>query len=333
MTSLAGIENDLTEHGLAFLTRSISSYRDEESSKGPLFAVVDVAVAIEALLKARLAREHWSLLLADPDRTDATKFKSGQAKTVIPTVVVSRLKQIAGVTLPGKTEDVEEVFQLRNRTLHFTVPGDLDSIGVRATYGRALNAALAILQHEFRGQVEHEIDDRVHEVTQMLIQEIGEIDSLVKSRINAIDGVLSEADFRLECPRCGQVTLAFSAASGEVACAFCLWRPESPEDAAHEYLTTVLGGTEYELIQNGEAWPIWECPDCGHEAAVRVTPPARVMPETGIGTPPRAAFYACFGCAWHGSTANLYPCGYCEVQLTAGGELCLSCLSYLADRE
>lgn len=241
VASVADIEKDLTEHALAFLTRSISSFRDEDHSRGPLFAVVDVAVAIEALLKARLAREHWSLLLSNPDGTTVTDFNTGQAKTVTPDKAISRLEKLAGVDLQVNKTDVTDVLNLRNRTVHFTVPDDEDSIGVQANYGRALNAALVILENEFRGHVQEELAKRISDVVEQIMGEVGEIESLVERRMAAIEIVLSGADFCLKCPRCGQVALTFSEASGEVGCAFCPWRPESPEEAASEYLTAVMG--------------------------------------------------------------------------------------------
>lgn len=334
VTIVDGIEKDLTEHGLAFLTRSISSFGDEDSARGPLFAVVDVAVAIEALLKARLAREHWSLLLSNPDSTTVTGFNTGQAHTVTPGKAISRLEKLAGVKLQVSTEDIDEIIKLRNRTVHFTVPADEGSIGVRTSYGRALNAALAILENEFQGHVQEELEQKICDVIEQVMDAVGEIESLVEARMASIASVLSGADFCLECPRCGQVALTFSAASGEVACAFCRWRPKSPEEGASEYLTTAMDYSEYEMVQDGERWPIWECPECSENAVVPAVPidPTRKTSRP-TETSPADFIYACFNCAWNGSSTQFSPCVYCETQLTDDGEYCHVCFGYLSTRD
>lgn len=333
MTSVAGIEQELTDHGLAFLARSISSLRDEESSRGPLFAVVDVAVAIEALLKARLAREHWSLVLADPDRASLSDFRAGKAKTVSPDSAISRLKKLAGVELPVSETHIKEVFSLRNRTMHFTVPSDLESIGVRATYGRALNAALSILEGEFRGRVDRATGRQISDVIEALMAEVVEINSLVTDRMAAISPELSAADLYLECPRCRQFALTFSEQSEEVSCAFCLWRSEAPDLAAFEYVTTVQDVSEYEIVTDGDQWPIWGCWNCDQHAVVEVRPRDRSHMRSRSGDDSHPSnFYACFGCASTGEIGRFSLCSTCARTLTEDAGTCPTCLAEAVHR-
>ena len=330
MTNVAGIEQDLTEHGLAFLTRSISSLGDEDSSRAPLFAVVDIAVAIEALLKARLAREHWSLVLADPNRSSAAEFGAGQAKTVTPTQAISRLKNIVGITFPGSTEtDISKAVNMRNRTMHFTVPEDDDLQAVWSVYGIALNAVLAVLRSEFRNGVSPKTRGQVDEVIVALVDEALEITEVVGDRLVAISTDLKSADACLECPSCRQSTLTFSEQSEQAICAFCLWQPTTSKLAAEEYTHTVLGMTNYDVFTYEDGTPVWLCWNCGSQAAVQVGPNnyIRINAKSG-NVSASSAFYACFECASTGDSAKISACYLCmELYPDVDGSPCPSCLA------
>lgn len=88
---LAGLARDLTENGLAFLHRSVSEMGTQQTTVRSLsFAIVDLAAAVEVLMKARLVREHWTLICSDPDKATAAHLLAGTAKTVSPEQAVKR---------------------------------------------------------------------------------------------------------------------------------------------------------------------------------------------------------------------------------------------------
>ena len=87
----------LTESAFEFLNRSIDEFSESEK-----FSTVHFAIAIELFLKARLMREHWSLLLDKPDQADKTAFFRGDAKTVSPDQTIERLRRIALVSIPQR---------------------------------------------------------------------------------------------------------------------------------------------------------------------------------------------------------------------------------------
>jgi len=59
----------LTGSAFEFLEKAIAEF--EQSAK---FSTVHFTIAIELFLKARLVREHWSLLLDKPDQGDKADF-------------------------------------------------------------------------------------------------------------------------------------------------------------------------------------------------------------------------------------------------------------------
>jgi hypothetical protein len=110
----------LTKSAFEFLENAIAEF--EHSTK---FSTVNFAIAIELFLKARLMREHWSLLLDKPDQGDKTDFFKGEARTVSPDQTMERLKRIAGVAIPAHfREAFLKIASHRNKMVHFVHADD-----------------------------------------------------------------------------------------------------------------------------------------------------------------------------------------------------------------
>jgi len=110
----------LTKSAFEFLDRSIGEF--SESAK---FSTVHFAVAIELFLKARLMREHWSLLLDKPDLADKAAFFKGNAKTVTPDQAIERLRRIASVSITQGSRDIfNKIANHRNKMVHFAHAGE-----------------------------------------------------------------------------------------------------------------------------------------------------------------------------------------------------------------
>ncbi|MCP1558833.1 UNVERIFIED_ORG: DNA polymerase III alpha subunit (gram-positive type) [Methylobacterium sp. SuP10 SLI 274] len=105
----------LTKSAFEFLHRSIDEF--EKSHK---FSTIHFAIAIELFLKAKLMREHWSLLLEKPDHAERASFFSGDAKTVTIEQTIERLRRIASVTIPQNSKDIfGTIIRHRNKMVHF----------------------------------------------------------------------------------------------------------------------------------------------------------------------------------------------------------------------
>lgn len=115
----------LTKSGFEFLIRAI-----DEFAKSAKFSTVHFAIAIELFLKARLMREHWSLLLDKPDLADKAAFFKGDAKTVTPEQTMERLRRIATVTIPQPSREIfAKIAKHRNKMVHFVHAGETTSEG------------------------------------------------------------------------------------------------------------------------------------------------------------------------------------------------------------
>jgi len=112
----------LTRSGFEFLLKSIAEFKT--STK---FSTIHFAAAIELFLKAKLMREHWSLLLDKPDQANKQKFFSGDAKTATPSQTLERLNNIAGVSIPQNYKDIFNAIAMhRNKMVHFAHTADTE---------------------------------------------------------------------------------------------------------------------------------------------------------------------------------------------------------------
>ena len=112
---LEKLVNSIAENAFEFLEKSL-----DEFDSSPKFSIIHFASAIELFLKARLMKEHWSLILDKVDTADIGKLFSGEAKTVTPETARKRLKNIALDPIPSDTEATfREIAEHRNRAIHF----------------------------------------------------------------------------------------------------------------------------------------------------------------------------------------------------------------------
>src|SRR5712692_8889514 len=70
-------ELSLIENAFDFLQEAIDCLR-EGSPRKLKYSVLHLASAAELLLKARLSREHWSLIFKDPAKASEESFASGE---------------------------------------------------------------------------------------------------------------------------------------------------------------------------------------------------------------------------------------------------------------
>jgi hypothetical protein len=330
-----GLARDLTENGLAFLHRSVAEMSAQPATMRSLsFAVVDLAAAVEVLMKARLVREHWTLICAEPDKVTTAQLLAGTAKTVTPDQAVTRLENVAGVamTAGGHAARVKEIVNLRNRAIHFAMVG-IAPAGLQGPLGRGLDFVLWFLDIEFRDQGDEAVENLVEESIETLTTKVGQLKALVAERLASIAVELDAAELCVECPRCHQATLMLL--SGEVSrCAFCLWKPIDGEDCAAEYAAAVLGSTYYEAIKNGGDWPVHSCTACGATSMVEGVEQLRPDPATmNAGEPPcdwkAPAHWCCFSCGTIADWTELEHCTRCSALTETGNDegvpVCANC--------
>jgi hypothetical protein len=64
--------HSLVRNAIDFARKSV-----EEIKRSPKFSMIHFCSALELFLKARLLREHWSLVVSQPEKASLAKFRSG----------------------------------------------------------------------------------------------------------------------------------------------------------------------------------------------------------------------------------------------------------------
>ncbi len=106
---------NLSENAFDFLKKSAAEFENDPKS-----SVINFYAAIELLLKARLLREHWSLVITDIRKASIAKFEQGDFHSVTLSEAQDRLKNIVGSPIPEKTfECLKELARYRNKVMHF----------------------------------------------------------------------------------------------------------------------------------------------------------------------------------------------------------------------
>ncbi len=107
--------DDVVRNAFDFLDRSI-----EELAQRPKYSVINFYSAIELFVKARLLKEHWSLIVAKLEQADRAKFQRGDFQSVGLKDANERLVKVVG---DGLYEDELKCFdglrQERNQMVHF----------------------------------------------------------------------------------------------------------------------------------------------------------------------------------------------------------------------
>jgi hypothetical protein len=107
--------DDVARNAFDFLERSI-----EELEQHPKHSVIHFYTAIELFVKARLLKEHWSLIVAKPDQADKTKFQRGDFQSVGLTEANDRLMKVAeDGLLDEEMKCFDGLRKERNKMVHF----------------------------------------------------------------------------------------------------------------------------------------------------------------------------------------------------------------------
>jgi hypothetical protein len=113
-------ELSLIENAFDFLQEAIDCLR-EGSPRKLKYSVLHLASAAELLLKARLSREHWSLIFKDPAKASEESFARGEFASGDFQDVQDRLEKICGLELVKYRQLLKRLRGFRNSIEHFRV--------------------------------------------------------------------------------------------------------------------------------------------------------------------------------------------------------------------
>ncbi len=86
----------------------------------PKISVIFFWTGLELFVKARLLKEHWSLILTDPKKADLAKFKKGDFHSVSFTTAMNRLQKVSGSKVAAAKDRCFGILRdHRNKLVHF----------------------------------------------------------------------------------------------------------------------------------------------------------------------------------------------------------------------
>lgn len=109
------IFRSLAKNGFDFLARGIAEF-----DTTPKYSVIHFCAAVEMLLKARLMKEHWALIVSKPEQAKIDQFMAGRFISVTLEEARTRLKNISDVEIPEEAySSFQSLANHRNRMIHF----------------------------------------------------------------------------------------------------------------------------------------------------------------------------------------------------------------------
>lgn len=109
----------LVRNALGFVNTSIDNLQ-----RKPKNAIVDLYTAIELFLKARLMKEHWTLMLAKPETGDLQNLAVGDFLSVYLNDALKRIQSILGEKIDQDASDnFKALGEHRNQIVHFAHSG------------------------------------------------------------------------------------------------------------------------------------------------------------------------------------------------------------------
>ncbi|WP_371636562.1 hypothetical protein OG988_26980 [Streptomyces zaomyceticus] len=192
------------------------------------YAVLHLQAATEVLLKVRLAKEHWSLVFADPGKASLQAYNKGEFNSCTVEEALKRLEEVASVKLleDGKAA-IGKLQKIRNALTHF---GHVENAyAVEAQAAAVLDFLLEFIHLHLKSE------PGVYETMDRLRLRLAGIQRYVRDRMNKLSGVLTPLVGRtVWCNECGQWAVVVG--ESNVTCRFCLYEyGEEPEAAALEY--------------------------------------------------------------------------------------------------
>src|SRR5262245_42592734 len=136
--SASGLDEDavfnaLVDHGLDFIDVAAEALVTVTDQRSARLAVLHLAIGVELLLKARLLKEHWSLVFEDVRKATPAALMNGDLKSVAPEDCLERLSSIADVRVnKHHTDALKELRKTRNALVHLPRSFNTASLKVQA---------------------------------------------------------------------------------------------------------------------------------------------------------------------------------------------------------
>jgi hypothetical protein len=236
------IFDSLTRNAFDFLERGIAEF-----DKAPKYSVIHFCASVEMLLKARLMREHWSLIVSKPDQANLAKFMAGDFISVTLEDCRARIRDVAGEDIG---DDAYGSFRAlanhRNKMVHFFHP-EMDSDE---------KAKAQIVAEHCRSWFHlHRLLGRWNTYFHDFSSEIAHADRAMKGHRKYLSAKFKALKNELDAAR--------KAGNTSKACSACGFKAAIPDD-----LDDQIASLRCLVCDHTETQVEFECPHCGESIVI-----------------------------------------------------------------
>ncbi|MFZ4248201.1 hypothetical protein ACOZDF_23345 [Streptomyces griseoincarnatus] len=222
------------------------------------YAVLHLQAAAEVLLKARLRREHWSLVISKAEKTKREDFEAGSFDSASNHEVLRRLADVVGLDI--SKEDKATLLALaktRNQLQHWGLTEEANAVLTRAA--DVLDFLIRFLDEHLLPGLDADDEEAVTEDLEVIRTGLTDIGSYVTSRMKRLEesGLKEHEALTVRCPDCQLYALVVDGITNN--CLFCPRSWPDPEELARAH-DNVFGN----FPAPGDPWEatLTECPDC-----------------------------------------------------------------------
>ncbi|MEU2916317.1 hypothetical protein ACFYM3_42990 [Streptomyces massasporeus] len=220
------------------------------------YAVLHLHAATEVLLKARLVREHWSLVINDVRKATEKKFHEGDFASVSVEATIERLRDIVGLDIgQANRTAIVNLTRTRNAFTHYGHTATAYAVETQITL--VLGFLLDFIPtHLYDPRSTSQFGTEYMDTMERIRERLGRIDSLVKARMRNVNAALKDmADRTVLCPHCRQYAVAIpeekdqaedQVLEPELRCLFCTAQWPACE-LARLYVLEVTGTDDGQL--------------------------------------------------------------------------------------
>jgi len=236
------IFDSLTRNAFDFLERGIAEF-----DKAPKYSVIHFCASVEMLLKARLMKEHWSLIVSKPDQANLAKFMAGDFMSVTLEDCRARIRDVAGEDIG---DDAYGSFRAlanhRNKMVHFFQP-EMN----RDAKGKAQIVAEHCRSWFHLHRLLSRWDNYFHDFS----SEIAHADRAMKGHRKYLSAKFKALKNELEAAR--------KAGNTPKACSACGFKAAIPDD-----LDDQIASLRCLVCDHTETQVELECPHCGESTVI-----------------------------------------------------------------
>ncbi|MCX4546612.1 hypothetical protein [Streptomyces sp. NBC_01565] len=230
---------------------SVVHHLNEDTGGSPRdikYAVLHLQAAAEVLLKARLLREHWTLVFKDPGAATRKKKDDFSFESCTTTEAVTRLRNIAHIAITdAEAKALKDLTRDRNALQHYGLTHNARAVEARAAV--VLDFLVRFLDESLLPELHEEERTRIRRPMDEVRSGLTAIEAFVGERMKRLRGseLKGAESTTAQCPDCNQ--LALRVAPDEARCHFC----------ARDWTARQIA---YELGDGDPDNPCNDCPGC-----------------------------------------------------------------------